>query len=432
MIDRYTNKALEGLFSDESRFQAYWEIELAVLEAYVSLGIVPAKDYELIKSKAKVDVKRIKEIEEITRHDVVAFTRQVGEGLGEEKRWIHYGLTSTDVVDTAMSLLYKKANAVIIEHIDSLLKAVKAKAIEYKNTPCIGRTHGMHGEIISFGFKWANYYAELLRGKERFEKEADLLCSCKLSGAMGNFANIDPKVQEMVAVKLGLRNASDTTQVLPRDLHEGYASALAILASTEEKIAVEIRNLSRSEIGEVAEGFGKGQKGSSAMPQKRNPIASENITGCARMIRGYLTSIMEDNALYHERDISHSSVERVALIDMITLFDYATARMAGVIDKLEVYPERMLANINLSRGAIFAQRVLNALVEKGAVREEAYDTIQPYAIQASLGGTPFKDAIKDLPLIKNSFSEKEFNELFEADYYLRRSDAIYSRIPDLE
>ena len=419
------------MFSDESRFEAYWEIELAVLEAYVELGIVPKDDYELIKAKAKVDVKRIKEIEEITRHDVVAFTRQVGEGLGEEKRWIHYGLTSTDVVDTAMSMLYKKANAVISKHLKALLDSVKGKAIEYKDTPCIGRTHGMHGEIISFGFKWANYYAELARGIERFQKEADLLCSCKLSGAMGNFANIDPKVQEIVAKKLGLRNAIDATQVLPRDLHEAYASSLAIIISTEEKIAVEIRNLSRTEIGEVAEGFRKGQKGSSAMPQKRNPIASENITGCARMLRGYLTSIMEDNALYHERDISHSSVERVALIDSIVLFDYATARMADVINNLEVYPERMERNINFSNGAIFAQRVLNALVEKGAVREEAYDLIQPYAIKASLGGTPFKDAIAELPLVKNSFSKDEFEALFDHKYYLRRNDDIYKRIAGL-
>lgn len=431
MIDRYTNNALKGLFSDESRFQAYWDIELAVLEAYVELGIVPKKDYKLIKENAKVDVKRIKEIEEITRHDVVAFTRQIGEGLGEEKRWIHYGLTSTDVVDTAMSLLYKKANEVISKHLNELLESVKDKAIQYKETPCIGRTHGMHGEIISFGFKWANYYAELLRGVERFQKEAEMLCSCKLSGAMGNYANIDPKVQELVAAKLGLRSALDATQVLPRDLHEAYVSALTILSSTEEKIAVEIRNLSRTEIGEVAEGFRKGQKGSSAMPQKRNPIATENITGCARMMRGYLTSTMEDNALYHERDISHSSVERVVLIDAITLFDYATSRLAGVINNLEVYPERMQQNIDLSKGAIFAQRVLNALVEKGAVREVAYDIIQPYAIQASLGGTPFKEAIRSLDIIKSSFSKEEFENLFDAKYYLRRNDDIYKRIHGL-
>ena len=432
MIERYTTKAFENLFSDEARFEAYWQIELAVLEAYVELGVVPKPDYELIKSKAKVDVKRIQEIEEITRHDVVAFTRQIGEGLGEEKRWIHYGLTSTDVVDTAMSLLYKKADKIIDERLSTLLKAVKEKAIAYKDTPCIGRTHGMHGEIISFGFKWANYYAELLRGIERFRKEALSLESCKLSGAMGNFANIDPRVQGIVADKLGLQDISIATQVLPRDLHEGYVSAITILATTEEKIAVEIRNLSRTEIVEVAEGFLKGQKGSSAMPQKRNPIATENITGCARMIRGYLTSIMEDNALYHERDISHSSVERVALLDCITLFDYATARLSNVIENLEVYPKRMQENIHLSKGAIFSQRVLNALVEKGVSREEAYDAIQPYAIQASLGGASFQEAIASLPMVKKAFSKAEFEALFSSIYYLKRTDDIYKRIPGLE
>lgn len=431
MIERYTNKAMENLFSDESRFEAYWQIELAVLEAYVKLGVVPFSDYEAIKAKAKVNVKRIQEIEEITRHDVVAFTRQISECLGEEKRWVHYGLTSTDVVDTAMSLLYKKADAVILTHLDSLLKAVKDKAIAYENTPCIGRTHGMHGEIISFGFKWANYYDELMRGVARFKVAAAELEACKLSGAMGNFANIAPEVQDLVAKKLGLKSSAIATQVLPRDLHEAYASALAILISTEEKIAVEIRNLSRTEINEVAEGFSKGQKGSSAMPQKRNPIASENITGCARMIRGYLTSIMEDNALYHERDISHSSVERVAFIDSIILFDYASARMAGVINNLEVYPERMKRNIDLSKGAIFSQRVLNALVEKGVAREVAYDAIQPYAIAASLGGEPFKGAIAKLPLIQNAFSKEELDSLFDEAYYLRRTKEVYSRIPSL-
>jgi adenylosuccinate lyase len=381
-----------------------------------------------IQSKSRVDVKRIGELEAITRHDVVAFTRQIGETLGDEKKWIHYGLTSTDVVDTAMGLLYQKADEVIAKDLAALLSSVKEKALAYEMTPCIGRTHGMHAEVTSFGLKWAEYYAELQRGIALFEQERHGIEACKMSGAVGNYANVDPFVQDYVAEKFHLRSADISTQVLSRDFHERYASALVILASTLEKIATEIRNLSRSEIGEVEEGFAKGQKGSSAMPQKRNPIASENICGCARMMRGYLIPILEDNALYHERDISHSSVERVAFIDMMTLFDYMVERMAAVVENLAVFPQNMRKNIDLTGGAVYAQRVLSALIEKGMIREEAYDLIQPLAMAATQGGTPFKEALKSSAKVASILSNGEIDGLFTTDFYLRHVKDIYVRV----
>ena len=428
MIERYLPKKMKTLFSDEERFQAYLDVEIAVDEAWCELGIIPQEDIDKIKANAKVDVNRINELELITKHDVVAFTRQISETLGEEKRWIHYGLTSTDVVDTALSLLYKKANDIIKEDILNLISKVKDKALEYKYTPCIGSTLGMLGEVISFGVKWANYYDELNRGLEDFENARKYVEAAKLSGAMGNYANIDPHVQDIVANKLGLTSANISTQVLARDRHERYACTLAILASTYEKIATEIRNLSRSEIVEVEEGFAKGQKGSSAMPQKRNPISTENVTGCVRMIRGYLLPILEDNALYSERDISHSSVERVSLIDMIELFSYTTDRLARVVDNLVVFPKNMLRNIMCTNGAIYAQRVLTRLIEKGLARETAYDTIQPLAMKAIQEGVPFKDSLANNELVMSHLSKDELENCFSNDYYLKNTDFIYDRL----
>ena len=428
MIERYTPKAFADLFSDEARFTAYLAVELAAVEAWAKLGVVPVEDLAKIQSKSRVDVKRINELEAITRHDVVAFTRQIGETLGPEKKWIHYGLTSTDVVDTAMGLLYQKADNVIAQDLATLLSSIKDKALVYEMTPCIARTHGMHAEVTSFGLKWAEYYAELQRGIALFEEERPGIEACKMSGAVGNYANVDPFVQDYVAAKFSLRSADISTQVLSRDFHERYASALVIIASSLEKIATEIRNLSRSEIGEVEEGFAKGQKGSSAMPQKRNPIASENICGCARMMRGYLIPILEDNALYHERDISHSSVERVAFIDMMTLFDYMVERMNAVVTNLAVFPANMRKNINLTGGAVYAQRVLTALIEKGLVREEAYDTIQPLAMAAAQGGTPFNVALKSCAKVTSVLSDEEIDALFTTDFYLRHVEEIYVRV----
>lgn len=428
MIPRYTDKEMESLFSDESRFETYLEVEKAATYGFMKLGVVPEKDFELIEKNAKVDVKRIQELEEITKHDVVAFTRQVSETLGEEKRWVHYGLTSTDVVDTSLSLLYQKANKIIEKDLNKLLSTIKELAIDYKKTPCIGRSHGMHGDIISFGFKFLNYYDEILRGLRQFQSAKEFVECCMLSGAMGNYCNIDPQVQEYAAEYLHLNSAKISTQVLSRDRHEQYACSLVILASSFEKIALEIRNLSRNEIQEVEEGFSKGQKGSSAMPQKRNPISSENITGCVRMMRGYLLPILEDNALFHERDISHSSVERVSLIDLITLFDYTAKRLNKVLENLVIFPERMLKNIYVTKGAIFSQRVMSALIEKGLSREQAYDFVQPLAMNAVQGGSDLLWALLENEDIKKYMNREEIQACFSIDYYLKNMDVLYERV----
>lgn len=428
MIERYAPKKIEDLFSDESRFQSYLDIEIAVVEGWNKLGIVPDSDLKKIQENAKIDVTRIKELELITKHDVVAFTRQVSETLGEERKWIHYGLTSTDVVDSALSLLYKKANDIIENDYTSLMDSLKEKALEYKYQPCIARTHGMHAEIYSFGLKFASFYDEAARSLTLFREARKQLEAVKLSGAVGTYANIDPRIEEYVADKLNLTKPNISTQVLSRDRHEQYASALTIGASLIEKIAVEIRNLSRTEIGELEEGFAKGQKGSSAMPQKRNPISSENLTGAARMMRGYLLPILEDNALYHERDISHSIVERVSLIDMIELFDYMLLRMKRVIDNLSIFPFKMEENIMKTHGAIYSQRAMNALIEKGLTREEAYDLVQPLAMNSVTKGEDFISQLLENEEILSHLSKEDIQGLTSNEYYFKNVDYIYSKI----
>lgn len=428
MIERYLPKDIGDLFSDESRFNAYLQVEIEATHAFSELGVVPKEDYLKIKNNAKVDVKRIKEIELVTKHDVVAFTRQIDETLGEERKWVHYELTSTDVVDTALSLLYKKANEIIRKDLLTLLDVLKEKALKYKDTPCIGRTHGMHGDITSFGLKFLNYYEEIKRGLIRFDLASSQIQVCKLSGAVGNFANLDPFVQDFVSKELGLESSKISTQVLQRDRHSFYASSLTIIGSTLEKIALEIRNLQRTEIHEVEENFSKGQKGSSAMPHKRNPIGSENICGLARMLRGYLLPILEDNALFHERDISHSSVERVALIDMIELFTYMLRRLTNIVKNLVVYEDKMEENINLTSKAIFTQRVLTALVEKGLSREESYDLVQPLGMKASLEHIDLEKQVRENERITSLLTQEEITSLFSYDYYLKNVDKIYKRV----
>ena len=428
MIERYLTKEMESIFTDENRFNAYLKVEIAALRGWQECSLVSKEDVDTIEKNAHVDVNRIKEIEAVTRHDVVAFTRQISETLGPEKRFVHYGLTSTDVVDTALSLLYKQANDILAKDFENLLNAVKDKALEYEFTPCIGRTHGMHAEVTTFGLKWANFFDELKRGIFDFSVKRKYLEVCKLSGAVGNYADISPVVQEVASQYLGLKSVDIATQVISRDRHEHYASSLVILASTLEKIAVEIRNLSRTEIHEVEEGFKKGQKGSSAMPQKRNPISSENITGCVRMLRGYLLPIMEDNALYHERDISHSSVERVALIDMIELMDYTTRRMTSVIENLTVFTDRMEENIHLTHDAVFAPNVLKILISKGLSREESYDMIQPYAMKATLSGVDFKDLLLADEKVMSYLSKDELLAAFTYENNLKNLDYIYKKV----
>ena len=428
MIERYAPKKIETLFTDESRFDAYLEIEIAVVEGWNKLGVVPDCDLKAIQEKAKTNVTRIKELEQITKHDVVAFTRQISETLGEERKWIHYGLTSTDVVDSALGLLYKKADDLILKDYLAFMEALKEKALEYEFQPCIGRTHGMHAEVYSFGLKFASFYDEAKRSLKLFEEARKQIECVKLSGAVGTYANIDPRVEEYVAKKLGLSKPSIATQVLSRDRHEEYASAITIASSLIEKIAVEIRNLSRTEIGELEEGFSKGQKGSSAMPQKRNPISSENLTGAARMMRGYLLPILEDNALYHERDISHSIVERVSFIDMIELFDYMLMRMTRVVENLSIFPRRMEENIQKTHGAIYSQRAMNALIEKGLSREKAYDLVQPLAMNSVTKGMEFIPQLLENQEILKYLAPDEITSLTGVEYYFKNIDYIYKEI----
>lgn len=428
MIERYAPKKIETLFTDESRFDAYLEIEIAVVEGWNKLGLVPDCDLKAIQEKAKTNVTRIKELEQITKHDVVAFTRQISETLGEERKWIHYGLTSTDVVDSALGLLYKKADDLILKDYLAFMETLKEKALEYEFQPCIARTHGMHAEVYSFGLKFASFYDEAKRSLKLFEEARKQIECVKLSGAVGTYANIDPRVEEYVAKKLGLSKPSIATQVLSRDRHEEYASAITIASSLIEKIAVEIRNLSRTEIGELEEGFSKGQKGSSAMPQKRNPISSENLTGAARMMRGYLLPILEDNALYHERDISHSIVERVSFIDMIELFDYMLMRMTRVVENLSIFPRRMEENIQKTHGAIYSQRAMNALIEKGLSREKAYDLVQPLAMNSVTKGMEFIPQLLENQEILKYLTPDEITSLTSVEYYFKNIDYIYKEI----
>ncbi len=428
MIERYASKQLIDLFNDESRFKAYLKTEIECTKAWAKIGVVPIKDAELIEKNAKIDVAKIIELENITHHDIVAFTRVVDTYLGEEKKWLHFGLTSTDIVDTSMSYLYKQANQIIEDELVLLIQAVKQKAIQYKNTPCIARTHGMHAEVTSFGLKWALYYDELNRDFKRFKQARKDLEACKISGSVGNFANVPPEVQDYVASSLGLTNTNISTQVLQRDRHSYYASVVAIIGSTIEKICCEIRNLSRTEIHELEEGFSKGQKGSSSMPQKRNPISSENLTGAARMLRGYQTTILENNALYHERDISHSSVERVVLVDLIELFEYMVRRMTRVINNLTIFPDKMLENIQITKQAFFSQRIMSNIILKGYSREEAYDFVQPLAMKAVLGGQNLESQLRQDPTIQKIFNSEELDNLFDISYYLKHVDDIYKRV----
>ena len=428
MIERYSRKVMRDVWTEENKFGAYLEVETLSCEAWSKLGVIPAEDVEKIRANARFDVKRIQEIEEQTRHDVVAFTRAVSESLGEERKWVHYGLTSTDVVDTANGYLLKQANAILRKDLEEFLEVLRRRALEFKETPCIGRTHGIHADITCFGLKWALWYQEMKRNIQRFEAAAAGVEAGKMSGAVGNFANIPPFIQDYVCGKLGIESAAISTQVLQRDRHACYVGALALIASTLEQMAFEVRNLQRTEVREVEEAFRKGQKGSSAMPHKRNPISSENICGCARVMRGYMATSYENVALWHERDISHSSTERIVLPDATELLDYMLQRFKGILENLVVYPETMLANIYRTKGVIFAQRVMNALIAKGLSREQAYDTVQPIAMEAWTQNKDYKTLLEASPAVMEKVSREELDSCFTLDYYFKNVDEIFSRV----
>ena len=425
MIDRYTNKEMKQIWNEENKYQTWLKVELAVLEAYRNRGLIPNDDFQKIM-KTKVNPQRIRQLEEQTHHDLISFTRQIGENLGPEKKWIHYGLTSTDIVDTANACLLIEANPLIEEALSSFIVALKEKALKYRNTACIGRTHGIHAEITSFGLKWALFMMKP-RNQLRFQEARKGIESGKLSGAVGNFANIDPEMEKEVCTILGINYAKISTQVLSRDFHAHYIHSLAMIASLIEKIATEIRHLSRTEVREVEEYFDTNQKGSSAMPHKRNPIASENACGLSRLIRSYVLTCYENNILWHERDISHSSNERIILADASTLVYYLLTRYSKVIKQLIVNEEQMLKNIGLTKNLIFSGNLVNLLIKKGLSREESYDLVQKHALEASYKNLDFKDIILKSE-ITNYASGDEIYNCFEKEYYLRNVDAIYKRL----
>jgi adenylosuccinate lyase len=416
------------IWSLENQFQAWLEVELAACNAWSKLGKIPKDDVKKLYKNASFDVDRIKEIEKETRHDVVAFTRSVSESLGEEKKWVHYGLTSTDVVDTANGLRLKQANEILRKDIQHIINVLAEKAKKHKYTVMMGRTHGVHAEPTTFGLKCALWYAEMKRNLERFEKAANNVEFGKMSGSVGTFANIPPEVEASVCEELGLSPSPISTQTLQRDRHADYISTLALIGSTMEKMAVEIRHLQRSEVREAEEFFSKGQKGSSSMPHKRNPVSSENISGCSRVLRGYMTSAYENIPLWHERDISHSSVERIILPDATILLDYMLNRFSGVVEKLTIFEDNMHDNIYKTFGLTFSQRVLHKLIDTGMSREKAYDTVQPLAMKAWEEKTMFRDLVEADETVQENLTEEEIEEAFDLDHHTRNVDRIFKRV----
>ena len=402
------------------------DVELATTFAFSQIGIVPKEDYEKMLKNATFEVDRILEIEKETHHDVIAFTKAVTENLQDEGKWLHYGLTSTDVVDTALALTLKNVNDILEDDLKAFLSVLKKQAIKYKMTPCMGRTHGMHAEVTSFGLKWALWYDEMMRNYMRWKAARKVIEVGKISGAVGNFANIPCRVEEIVCAKLGLDYAKISTQVISRDRHCEYMYCLAQIASTLEKIAIEIRHLSRTEVKEVEEYFAKGQKGSSAMPHKRNPIASENICGCARVVKSNLMVAFDNNILWHERDISHSSAERIILADTTTLIDYMLNRYQGILENLTVFPDKMLKNIHITHGAVFSGHLVNVLVEKGMNRMEAYDIVQEQAMIALNTDENLFTLLKKTKV--GSILNDDLEKCFDVKFYLKGVDSIYKRL----
>jgi adenylosuccinate lyase len=418
---------MRAIWTEENKFNAYLKVELLSAEAWRELGVVPPEDIEKLYEHATFSIPRIREIEEQTRHDIVAFTRAVSESLGDERKWVHYGLTSTDVVDTANGYLLRQANDILRADLDRFAEMLRKQAVKYKYVPCIGRTHGIHADITSFGLKWVLWHAEMQRNIKRFREAARGVEVGKISGAVGNFANIPPFVQDYVCERLGIESSDISTQVIQRDRHAAYLASIALIGAQIEQMAMEVRNLQRTEVHEVEEAFGKGQKGSSAMPHKRNPIGSENMCGCARVLRGYMLTAYENVALWHERDISHSSTERIILPDATELLDYMLNRMMNILGNLTVFEEKMKADIYMTNGVIFAQRVMNALIGKGFAREKAYDTVQPVAMRAMAAGVPYIDLLREEPTVSATLTPEELEGCFTLDYYMKNVDYIYKR-----
>ena len=431
MLDRYSTPEMKRLWSETNRYRAWLEVELAATEAWEGLGEVPAGTAGRIReklSKAPLDdrfAERVAQIEAETRHDIVAFTRALTERVGEDARFIHLGLTSTDVVDTAQNLLLREALALVQADVEGLRDAVRERALEHRHTPTIGRTHGIHAEPMTFGIKFLNFYAALGRDIERLERAREAISVAMLSGSVGTYAHVPPAVEEAVARRLSLQPDPVTNQTVARDRHAELIAALAILGTTLERTAVEIRHLQRTEVREAQEGFARGQTGSSSMPHKKNPIATENISGIARLLRSNLQAALEDVALWHERDISHSSVERVILPDTTTLASYATRRLTRVVRELVIYPDAMLRNLDALNGLVYSQRVLHLLVERGLMREQAYEIVQRNSLRSWEEGVHLRLLLEADP--QNPLRGEALEEAFDPAWYLRHVDGIYAR-----
>lgn len=428
MIPRYSRQIMTSVWTDEARFRLWLDVEVAVCEAWAGLGKIPKKELDSIKKNAGFDIDRISEIEEETKHDVIAFLTAVAEKVGPASRFVHMGMTSSDLLDTSFSLQLKKASEIIIDDLKKLLEVLKKRALEHKKTPMIGRSHGIHAEPITFGLKLALFYDEFSRNLDRMKAAKEAISIGKISGAVGTFANIPPSIEAKVCKKLGLTPAKISTQIIQRDHHAQFFTTLAVIASSIEKMATEIRHLQRTEVLEVEEPFTRGQKGSSAMPHKRNPILSENLTGLARVIRANSIAALENVALWHERDISHSSVERIIAPDSTILLDFMLARLTKLIEGLVAYPDHMLENLDKTQGLIFSQQVLLALIEKGVAREVAYSLVQRNAMKVWETNKDFKELLcKDSDIAK-VLRKNEIEELFYIDYHLKYVDEIFKRV----
>ena len=428
MIPRYSRPEMAAIWEPKARFQIWLDIETYAAEAQGQLGVIPHEAAKAIRKRGRFEIARIDKIERETRHDVIAFLTNVAEHVGPEARFLHQGMTSSDVLDTCLAVQLARASDILLDDLDAVLKALKKRAFEHKKTVTIGRSHGIYAEPTTFGLKLASFYAEFARARARLTLARAEIATCAISGAVGTFANVDPRVEDYVAKKLALSPEPVSTQVIPRDRHAMYFSVLAVIASSVERIATEIRHLQRSEVREVEEFFAPGQKGSSAMPHKRNPVLSENLAGLARLVRGFAVPALENVALWHERDISHSAVERVIAPDATIALDFALARLANIITKLVVYPKRMKANLDASGGIVFSQQVLLALIGKGMSREKAYKIVQRCALSAWDGKGGFKDLLAKDKNVSRLLKPKQLAAIFDVKYHLKHVDTIFKRV----
>lgn len=427
MIPRYTLLKMKDLWSDENKYKKWLEVELLACEANAKLGKIPQSALTKIKRKAKFDSRRIEKIERKIKHDLFAFVTNVGEYLGQESKYLHMGLTSYDVVDTALSVLLREAGEILLSDLKNVNREIKRKALKHKHTPMMGRTHGVHAEPITLGLKFAIWYSEMERNKRRLKKAIETISVGKISGSVGNYAHVDPEVENYVCKKLKLKPASVSSQILQRDRHAEFLTTLAIIASSIEKFTTEIRNLQRTEILELEEGFAKGQKGSSSMPHKRNPITCERLSGLARVVRAYASASLENITLWHERDLTDSSAERVILPDSTSLMDYMLVNFTHILENLSVYPENMLKNLEKTKGLVFSQRVLLKLTQK-MEKQKAYQIVQSNAMKAWNADKNFKDLLKQDKRLKKILTEKELEDCFDLKYYLRKIDHIFKRV----